>query len=192
MTHEATLELRYSPKGGCSEKLVQIIDAATSTIRAMVYGATLEEVSDALLRAGKDAEKGGRGLDVKVILDRKQTKTGDQAKFYDKLEKARGDGKIEVRLYTPGGWSCMHHKVGIFDGKVVTTGSFNWTKNAQDNNNENLVAIENRDLAEAYTRIFDELWKIASPEGNYRSVRRFGRFMLSFLPITARYYPANQ
>ena len=191
MSSTATFELRYSPKGGCSEKLVEIIDGATSTIRAMVYGATLEEVSDALLRAGKDVEKGGRGVDVKVILDRRQTRR-EQAKFYDKLERAREDGKIEVRLYTPGGRSCMHHKVGIFDGKVVTTGSFNWTKNAQYSNNENLVAIENRDLAEAYTRIFDELWKIASPEGNYRSLRRFGRFVLSFLPVSGRYYPANQ
>ena len=192
MSSTEIFELRYSPNGRCSEKLVQLINETRSTIRAMVYGATLEEVSEALVLAGKKREDGGRGVDVRMLLDKRQTYR-DQAKFCDKLETAGKEGaRIEVRLYSPGGRACMHHKVGIFDGKLVTTGSFNWTKNAEKNNNENLVTIENPEIAKAYAKIFEELWRIAAPEGKYKKIRRFGRFVLSFLPISARYYPANQ
>ena len=181
MRSSPTFELRYSPNGKCAEKLVEVISATKSKIRAMVFSATLDEVSEALIKAKN------RGVDVQVVLDRKQTK-GDQAKFHDKLEAVG----VEIRLYSPGWRSYMHHKVGIFDGKVVTTGSFNWTKNAERNNNENLITMESPEIAEAYAKIFDELWKVASPEARFRRVRRFGRFVLSFIPVSARYYPANQ
>jgi len=180
MSSTTTLELRYSPNGRCAEKVVEIIDETRSMIRAMVYNATLEEISAALVRARN------RAVDIRMVLDKRST-FRDQAKFKDKLTAAG----IEVRLYGSG--FLMHHKVGIFDGRVVTTGSFNWTKGGQEKNNENLVTISNNaEIAGAYTQIFDEIWERASPEGRFARIRRFGRFLLTFLPISGRYYPAHQ
>ena len=40
----------------------------------------------------------------------------------------------------------------ILDGDTVITGSFNFTKAAEENNAENLLVIKDKKLAERYTR----------------------------------------
>ena len=33
----------------------------------------------------------------------------------------------------------MHHKFALFDGRRLMTGSFNWTRSASEQNEENLI-----------------------------------------------------
>jgi phosphatidylserine/phosphatidylglycerophosphate/cardiolipin synthase-like enzyme len=42
--------------------------------------------------------------------------------------------------------------VMVIDGETVITGSFNFTKQAEERNAENLVVIRDRKLAKLYTR----------------------------------------
>ncbi len=44
-----------------------------------------------------------------------------------------------------------HNKIMVIDANTVITGSFNFTKAAEDRNAENLLIIKNRDLAARYT-----------------------------------------
>ncbi len=37
----------------------------------------------------------------------------------------------------------MHHKFAVLDGTLLLNGSFNWTKNASQNNNENIMITNN-------------------------------------------------
>ena len=53
----------------------------------------------------------------------------------------------------------MHNKYAIIDESVIVTGSFNWTTQAINNNQENLLFYEDKDLAADYLKEFDELWK---------------------------------
>ena len=48
----------------------------------------------------------------------------------------------------------VHHKV--IDGETVITGSFNFTKAAEENNAENLLVIRDKKLAERYTQNWQE------------------------------------
>lgn len=43
-------------------------------------------------------------------------------------------------------------KVGIFDSQTICTGSFNWTNNAEKNNDENLLVVDGSDLAVDYEK----------------------------------------
>ena len=52
----------------------------------------------------------------------------------------------------------MHHKFCVIDKSVVVTGSFNWTDQAVNHNQENLLFIENKDLALKYSNEFEKLW----------------------------------
>ena len=52
----------------------------------------------------------------------------------------------------------MHHKFCIIDNSVVVTGSFNWTDQAVNHNQENLLFIENKNLAMKYSNEFQRLW----------------------------------
>ena len=52
----------------------------------------------------------------------------------------------------------MHHKFCVIDNSVVITGSFNWTDQAVNHNQENLLFLENKDLAMKYSNEFQRLW----------------------------------
>ena len=52
----------------------------------------------------------------------------------------------------------MHHKFCVIDQSVVITGSFNWTEQAVKHNQENLLFLENKNLAIKYSNEFQRLW----------------------------------
>ena len=47
--------------------------------------------------------------------------------------------------------AIAHNKVMVLDGQTVITGSFNFTKAAEQNNAENLLVIRDKTIAEKYT-----------------------------------------
>lgn len=49
-----------------------------------------------------------------------------------------------------------HNKIMIIYGEIVITGFFNFTKNAEDKNAENLLIIRDKALAEKYTNNWQE------------------------------------
>ena len=53
----------------------------------------------------------------------------------------------------------MHHKFALFDGATLATGSYNWTRGAWHDNQENLIITTDRRLVAAYTSVFERLWK---------------------------------
>jgi cardiolipin hydrolase len=52
----------------------------------------------------------------------------------------------------------MHNKYAIIDESVIVTGSFNWTTQAINNNQENLLFYEDKELAAQYVKEFNKLW----------------------------------
>ena len=52
----------------------------------------------------------------------------------------------------------MHNKYAIIDESVIITGSFNWTTQAINNNQENLLFYEDKQIADQYTKEFNKLW----------------------------------
>lgn len=52
----------------------------------------------------------------------------------------------------------MHNKFGIFDGKKLITGSFNWTASADQKNAENLLVLDDPVLIKRFQTRFDKLW----------------------------------
>jgi len=48
----------------------------------------------------------------------------------------------------------MHHKVLIIDRQIVVTGSYNFSRNAEERNDENILVIYNTDIAEAFLEEF--------------------------------------
>jgi len=52
----------------------------------------------------------------------------------------------------------MHHKFALFDGRLLLTGSYNWTRGAADDNHENFVVTDDPHLLRAYAQAFEDLW----------------------------------
>ena len=51
----------------------------------------------------------------------------------------------------------MHHKVIIIDEKIVITGSYNFSRSAEERNDENVLIIHNAEVAEKYFAEFERV-----------------------------------
>jgi phosphatidylserine/phosphatidylglycerophosphate/cardiolipin synthase-like enzyme len=54
----------------------------------------------------------------------------------------------------------MHNKFAIFDGKLMVTGSYNWTASAEKYNYENAVFITDPTAIDQYQKEFNEIWSL--------------------------------
>ncbi|KAL6110162.1 pld6 [Pungitius sinensis] len=57
--------------------------------------------------------------------------------------------------------SCvhMHHKFALVDGRLLLTGSLNWTLTAVQSNTENVLVTEEPDLVRPFVKEFHRLWE---------------------------------
>ena len=67
--------------------------------------------------------------------------------------------KVTVRQDT--NFSFLHHKVIVIDERYVITGSLNFSDNANKSNNENVIIIDNPDIARLYTQEFERIFAIS-------------------------------
>ena len=83
-----------------------------------------------------------RAVDLQVILDKSQPKQPYTSATF--LTHAKIPVSIESKH------AIAHNKVMIIDGNTVITGSFNFTKAAEEKNAENLLIIESAKLTQRY------------------------------------------
>ena len=55
----------------------------------------------------------------------------------------------------------MHHKVIIIDGHTVIFGSFNFSNNADKDNDENLLIVDDAGFARPFVEEFDRVLALA-------------------------------
>lgn len=58
----------------------------------------------------------------------------------------------------------MHNKIAIIDGRILSMGSYNWSKSAEEGNEENLLEfIDEEEIIEIYQERLDYLWEFNKP-----------------------------
>jgi len=108
-TDRASIQVYFSPKGGCTEAIVDAIKSAKKTIHVQAYSFTSAPIAEAL----HDAHRSG--VAVQVILDKSQmTERYTSATF---LHNAK------VPVFIDRKHSIAHNKIIILDGQKVITGS---------------------------------------------------------------------
>ena len=128
----------FSPRGGCEAAVIHELDRACDSIFVQAYSLTSTPIAMALVEAHR------RGVKVSVLLDTTQRNGNySHATF---LQNAGIETRIDDRH------SRAHNKLMVIDEETVITGSFNFTKEAEDRNAENLVIIWGKELAEAYVK----------------------------------------
>ncbi|MBF0552184.1 MAG: phospholipase D family protein [Deltaproteobacteria bacterium] len=127
----------FSPGGDCTANIVQEIDAAKTEILVQAYSFTSAPIAKALLEAKK------RGIHLTVILDKSQRS--------QKYTSARFMQNSGIPVYIDDAHALVHNKIITIDRSTVITGSFNFTKAAEEKNAENLLIIKSPALARIYT-----------------------------------------
>ncbi len=138
----ATWRVHFSPRGGCTQAIVDTLDRAKSTVLVQAYSFTSVPIAKALLNAQK------RGVKVSAILDKSQrTANYSEADFL---------ARAGIPTYIDAAHAIAHNKVMVIDGTTVITGSFNFTKAAEESNAENVLILTSPKLAAEYTKNWRE------------------------------------
>jgi phosphatidylserine/phosphatidylglycerophosphate/cardiolipin synthase-like enzyme len=129
---------------GCDpvSSIVQTLNSAQHQILVQAYQFTSVPIAKAIIDAH------GRGVDVRVILDKSNQKEGYSASTFLQHEG--------VPVMIDSAHNIAHNKVMIIDRQTVITGSFNFTKNAEERNAENLVVIKDPVVAATYVRNWND------------------------------------
>lgn len=145
---EGDATLYVCPQDDCANRLIDFIQSAKQSVHVMIYSFTLDDVGDAII----DAKN--RGVDVKVLMD--NTQAGNQ---YSEDERLIAAG-VSVKIVNLPSTHIFHHKVVIVDGNAFSTGSFNYSQNANEGNAENLMIVSNRKMATQLEAAFNDYWSL--------------------------------
>lgn len=136
-------EVYFCPAEDCKGALIENLNKAEKSIYFLSYSFTDNETADLLIEKSKEIE-------IKGVME-KQGTTSKYSQF-SRLNK----NSVEVRY--DKNKQIMHSKVFIIDKKVVVTGSLNPSKNGYYENNENIVVIEDEEIAGEYVAEFKTLF----------------------------------
>jgi phosphatidylserine/phosphatidylglycerophosphate/cardiolipin synthase-like enzyme len=142
-------ETCFSRVERCDVLLISLINRANRSVYVAVYSFTRDSLATALISAKE------RGVEVRVVIERERAY--EQGSEYPRLKSAG----VDVRL--DGNPNSMHHKFMVIDEYIVVTGSYNWSTAAETRNDENIVVILDRDVAQRFVQEFERVWQTASP-----------------------------
>jgi phosphatidylserine/phosphatidylglycerophosphate/cardiolipin synthase-like enzyme len=148
MVNGSLMEVYFSPEDGTLEHILTAVKAAQKSIYFLAYSFTSDELAAAILERAK------AGVSVEGVFDADQYHS-NAGTDYATLHNAG----IDVRL--DGNPRLMHHKVIIIDNQVVITGSYNFSYNAEHNNDENTLIIHNQDIAAKYLAEFQQIYALS-------------------------------
>jgi len=142
---ELTLEVYFLPDDGVSQRIVELIDQAQQSISFMVYSFTSDDIGEAL------RQRAAEGIDVRGVIDASRGLEENGAE-YNTFQQAG----MNVRL--DGNPDLMHHKVLIIDGEIVVTGSYNFTRSAEESNDENCLILHDEGAAQQFEEEFERVY----------------------------------
>ena len=136
-----TASVFFSPKGGCTQAIVDTTEQAKTEILVQAYSFTSQPIAEALVNAYK------RNIKVEIILDKSQLTAKSSMLSYV--------ASAGIPTYIDSKHAIAHNKIMIIDRKTVITGSFNFTKSAEEKNAENLIILPSKELAKEYISNFN-------------------------------------
>jgi phosphatidylserine/phosphatidylglycerophosphate/cardiolipin synthase-like enzyme len=145
MMDETRIDVFFSPDDGVLSALIPLLDSAEQSIHFLAFSFTSNELGD-IIRA-----KAEEGLTIAGVMDQEQV-SSNQGTEFDPFQQAKLDVLIDG---IPG---QMHHKVIIVDEKIVAFGSYNFSKSAEERNDENLLIIYDADIAKQFILEFGRVW----------------------------------
>ncbi len=144
------LEVYFSPDDGVSARLKQLLKGATSSIDFLAYSFTLDSLADVILARSR------AGVAVRGVFDDTQVETNGSASEFSTLQ----DAGLDVRLDANAD-GLMHHKIIIIDRQTVIFGSYNFSRNADQTNDENVIVLHSPALAEQFLAEFEKIYNAA-------------------------------
>jgi phosphatidylserine/phosphatidylglycerophosphate/cardiolipin synthase-like enzyme len=143
--HELTIDgLRvenyFTPADNATDAINTRLKQAKTSIHFMAFSFTEDTTGQVILDRAK------AGVEVRGVFEN----TGSDTEYseFGRMQKAKLDVLQDGNPY------LMHHKIFIIDGQTVVVGSFNFSDNAQNQNDENLIIVDSPALAKLFEAEF--------------------------------------
>ena len=141
---ESTADAAFTPGNECLKRVTGFLAGARETADICVFTITDDRIARAIEKAHD------RGVAVRIITD--DEKSEDLGTDIPRLMKAG------IPVAFDNSSSHMHHKFAVVDGRVLLTGSFNWTRSASEVNQENVIVTDDARLVAPFVTEFERLW----------------------------------
>jgi phosphatidylserine/phosphatidylglycerophosphate/cardiolipin synthase-like enzyme len=161
---QASVTACFVPAEVCVDSIVAAISAAKTAIRVQAYGFTSAPIISALAAAKR------RGIDVQVILDKSNDRTGEYRASTEEERPPRGRysgatymANAGVPVFIDIQPAIAHNKLIIIDGHLVIGGSYNYTQAAEHRNAENVTFIDSPEVAGWYLANWQARKEVSRP-----------------------------
>jgi phosphatidylserine/phosphatidylglycerophosphate/cardiolipin synthase-like enzyme len=134
----------FAAEDGVIGHLIPYVESAQSSVRFMAFSFTDYPLAEAMINRAKD------GVDVAGVFE----KVGSETE-YAELRTLHCAG---VPVRQDGNPTFLHHKLIIVDERIVMTGSLNYSTNAEESNDENVIIVDNPEIAALYMQEFERVW----------------------------------
>jgi len=133
----------FCPEDNCKNHVLEELNKAKKEITVMAFSFTDKDIADLLIRKNKE------GVNIKGVVEKRRINM--QYEMYKHLKENN------VEIYADNNPAIMHHKVFVIDKNVVITGSMNPTKSGNEKNDENIIIIEDDQVALKFNEEFEKL-----------------------------------
>ena len=118
--------------------MIPLIEGAQQNICFLAFSFTSDDIGDAMLA------RAGDGVTVAGVFEESQYKSNGKSSEFDRMRAAGLDVWLDANPRN------QHNKVIVIDGQTVVTGSYNFSSNAENTNDENVMVIHNSAIAGSY------------------------------------------
>ena len=137
-----TIKNYFCPEDQCAEKVKDELKKAKESIHFMTFSFTNEGIGNIILL------KSLENITIQGVMEARQV---TKYSVYDLLKYQ------DIDVVKDGNKQNMHHKTFIIDKETVITGSFNPTGGGDKRNDENILIIENKDLAKEFMEEYQKV-----------------------------------
>jgi len=134
----------FSPDDSTATEIINLIRGADESIYFSAFSFTSDPIAEALI------QKSELGITVTGIFEESQYHSNRGGEYDNLLEAG-----LDVRL--DGNPRNMHHKFFIIDEEIVITGSYNFSRSAEERNDENTLIIYNAEVAKLFLTEFNRI-----------------------------------
>ncbi len=141
---DTQIQVLFGAEDEVMDWVVPLVESARSSVRFLAFSFTYDDLGAAMF------DRAVAGVDVAGIFETRgsETEHSELTPLFCSGIPVRQDGN-------PG---TMHHKVIVIDAEIVITGSLNFSENANDSNDENVLILSSPEIAARYLREFNQLW----------------------------------
>lgn len=148
--NDVLVENYFAPEGDIPPIIADYVAQAQQEVLFMAFSFTEEQIGSAMI------DRALEGVTVRGVFE-----TVGSLTEFSYFQRMRDTHLPNLQVRQDGNPRIMHHKVIIVDGAIVILGSFNFSSNANEANDENIVIVHDPQFASYFEEEFGWVWEEA-------------------------------